>query len=59
MYTGEYTYHTDPSNKYILTHLKPAWSSIRKLQTIGKTQCDKVWYDAKSKTLQDYISNEN
>lgn len=55
---GEYTYHSDPSNKYILTHLKPAWTTIGKIQATGKKVCDEIWHDAASKTLKDYLSNQ-
>ncbi|XP_019856668.1 PREDICTED: hydroxylysine kinase-like [Amphimedon queenslandica] len=54
---GEYTYHSDPSNKYILTHLKPAWETISKIQATGKKVCDEIWHDAASKTLKDYLFN--
>ena len=51
---GEYNYLQEPYD-YLLVAARPAWALMEELLTKGKEECDRVWSQAKGKTLDDYI----
>ena len=52
---GAYMFKQDPSNAYLMTTPTKAWRVIKKMLATSKDDVDKMWADARKKSMEDYM----
>ena len=51
---GEYLFQQEPWNAYLLTTPAKAWHVMEELLATPKDEVDKMWSDARQKTIEDF-----